>query len=94
MPSKEENPCKQEVKIAKIAEKPLEKAALAEVQLQENVLNSTQHELDLLGVSGTGIVCVNLLGSSRLIEGNKSVKKVIASRIIISTSSEIGEVIL
>jgi hypothetical protein len=38
------------------------------MQLQQNILNSAQDKLDLLRVSGTRIVSVDLLGGSGLVK--------------------------
>ena len=47
----------------------------------------------MLGISSTGIMRIYLLGSGGLIKRNESVKKVIASSIIVVTASIVSKVV-
>ena len=49
--------------------------------------------LNLLGIGSAGVVSVDLLCRGALVEGNKSLQKVVTGSIVIIAASEIGEVI-
>lgn len=49
---------------------------------------------DLLGVGGTGVMCVDLFGSRTLVQADKPVEEVITGCVVVTASSVISEVIL
>jgi len=73
--------------------KGLEQTALAQVKLQENVLDGAKDKLDLLGIRSASVMRIDLLGGGRLVQGNKAMQEIVAGRIIVVASAIIGEVI-
>ena len=49
--------------------------------------------LNLLGIGSAGVVSVDLLRRGALVEGNKSLQKVVTSSVVIVTTSVVREVI-
>jgi hypothetical protein len=48
---------------------------------------------DLLGIGGASVMSVNLFGCSTLVEGDESVKEVVACCIVVVSTIIIGEVV-
>jgi len=56
-------------------------------------LDGAQNEFNLLGVSCTGIMSINLLGRSRLVERDKTMEEIIASHVVVVATLIVREVI-
>lgn len=48
---------------------------------------------DLLSICCTGVVCVDLLRRCALVEGDETVEKVVARRVVVFTAVVVGEVV-
>jgi hypothetical protein len=63
------------------------------VKLEQDILDCAQNELNLLSVSGTRIVRVNLLGRCALVEAHKAVEEVVARGVIVRAAMVVREVV-
>lgn len=56
-------------------------------------MNKTRHTSDLIRVCRTRIVSIYLLRGRALIEANEALEEILAGRIVVGTSSVVGEVV-
>ena len=63
------------------------------MQLKKNILNSTQDELDLLGIRRTRIMRVDLLRRRALVERHEAVEQVRARRVVVVAAGVVREVV-
>ena len=63
------------------------------MQLEEDILDGTQDELDLLRVGCACVMCVDLLRRRVLVERNESVEKVLARCVVVISARVVREVV-
>lgn len=56
-------------------------------------MNKTRHTSNLIRVCRTRIVSIYLLRGRALIEANEALEEILAGRIVVGTSSVVGEVV-
>lgn len=72
---------------------PLQETAFSQMDLQKDIRDRVQYESNLIRVCCACVVGINLLCRRALVEADKALEEILASRVVIGTPGIIGEIV-